>query len=125
MTRLDLQTIGGDVAAILECLNAGDTEAARQTTVALGEYVICLARRTEEGNTYTSYAQNKFLAVLTGYGVYPPKYWQDLRVTRAEASDFINEIKLEGAAELKGKRYIKLQTEAKERNYQKRKRVAA
>lgn len=124
MKPTDLNVIGGDVTQILEALNAGDVGSAYRVCENLAEYLIAM-KRAAEAPRYTSYAQNKLLAVLTGYSIYPPKYWQELEVTKEEAQDFINGLKLEGEAILRDKTYYSMQTEQKEKNYRTRRRIAA
>jgi len=64
------------------------------------------ARLTESaGPRYSSFGQNKALACLTGWTFYPPRYWQALELSVSEASEAIDELKLEGEVNIRGTLY--------------------
>lgn len=123
MTHYDLQTMGKDVIGILEALNAGDTGGAYRQTEALAHYMLMLQQSMSAD--VSSFGMNRKLAVLTGWSIYPPRYWQEMGLTRAQAGEALDALGLDGVATINGKTYYRLQSEAKARNYQKRKRLAA
>ena len=96
-TTAQLRALADDLALIGQAIAAGHAASAAPIAAALADSV--LGRLTEaEGPKYSTFGQNKALACLTGWAMYPPRHWQALELSVTEASDAIDDLKLEGEA---------------------------
>jgi len=103
-----------DLDMLLAAIESGEYPAAQSIAIAMRRNLserlqAALAPRT------STYPQNKLLARLTGWSLYPPRYWQEKQLTPAQASDLINDLKLMGEATLDGKTYYRVTTERQEK----------
>jgi len=106
MTTAALQSLAADIAMIRGALTAGELNVARAVADALAENIACqLAER--EGPRRSTYGRHKLLAVLTGWAMYPPRYWLNLDLLAFEADEIIDNLKLEGYAEFNGITYYR------------------
>jgi len=120
MITAELHSLAADLDMLTGAIQAGQCDTAVRIAESLHEYLLGKIAE-KEGPRYSSYAQNRCLAALTGWASYPPRYWQGLQMTTSEAGALISDLKGFGEGEYQGKTYYRVTTEKQEQNYRQRK----
>lgn len=103
-TETALRSLADSLGMIRDAIQAGQPVTGQAIATATLEGI--QARLSElQGPQYSSPKQNKLLAILTGWGFYPPSYWKKLELSKAEASEAIDELKLMGEVNIRGTLY--------------------
>jgi len=120
MITAELHSLASDLDMLTGAIQAGQCDTAVRIAESLHEYLLGKIAE-KEGPRYSSYAQNRCLAALTGWASYPPRYWQGLQIPSHDAGAIISDLKGFGEAEYQGKTYYRATTEKQEATYKQRK----
>ena len=115
MITAELHSLASDLDMLTGAIQAGQHDTAVRIAEGLHEYLLGKIAE-KEGPRYSSYAQNRCLAALTGWASYPPRYWQGLQIPSHDAGAIISDLKGFGEAEYQGKTYYRITTDKQEKN---------